>query len=127
MRYRVDRDRVYVTGLSMGGYGTWELAEEYPDRFAAIAPVCGAGNPDAAKKLKDLPAWVFHGERDTVVPFKRSQDMVNALKKVGGRVRFTPYSDRGHDCWTPTYANPQLYEWLMKQKRGKPDEPPARP
>jgi pimeloyl-ACP methyl ester carboxylesterase len=127
MRFRVDPERVYVTGLSMGGYGTWELAEEYPDRFAAIAPVCGAGNPDAAKRLKDLPAWVFHGQRDTVVPFKRSQDMVNALKKAGGRVRFTAYPDRGHDCWTPTYANPQLYEWLLKQKRGKPDEPPARP
>jgi predicted esterase len=127
MRFRVDPERVYVTGLSMGGYGTWELAEEYPDRFAAIAPVCGAGNPDAAKRLKDLPAWVFHGQRDTVVPFKRSQDMVNALKKAGGRVRFTAYPDRGHDCWTPTYANTQLYDWLLKQKRGAPDEPPARP
>jgi predicted esterase len=126
-KYRVDRDRIYVTGLSMGGYGAWELAEEYPDRFAAIAPVCGAGNPDAANKLRNLPTWVFHGERDTVVPFKRSQDMVNALKQAGGRVRFTPYPDRGHDCWTPTYANPELYEWMLKQKRGAPEEPRWKP
>jgi predicted esterase len=126
-RYRVDPDRIYVTGLSMGGYGAWELASEFPERFAAIAPVCGAGNPEDAARLKDLPAWIFHGQRDTVVPFQRSQQMADALKKAGGRVRFTAYPDAGHDAWTATYENPQLYKWLLEQVRGAPNEPPARP
>jgi predicted esterase len=126
-RYRVDPDRIYVTGLSMGGYGAWELASEFPERFAAIAPVCGAGNPEDAARLKDLPAWIFHGQRDTVVPFQRSQEMADALKKAGGRVRFTAYPDAGHDAWTATYENPQLYKWLLEQVRGAPNEPPAHP
>ncbi|MDB5320713.1 MAG: phospholipase/carboxylesterase [Phycisphaerales bacterium] len=125
--YRVDPDRVYVTGLSMGGYGAWELAAEFAERFAAIAPVCGAGSPDDAPRLKNLPTWVFHGERDTVVPFQRSAEMVEALKKAGGRVRFTAYPEKGHDAWTATYSNPELYGWLFDQKRGAPAEPPAKP
>jgi predicted esterase len=125
--YRVDRSRIYVTGLSMGGYGTWELAEEFPGRFAAIAPICGAGNPGNAARLKDLPAWVFHGERDTVVPFQRSVEMVEALKRIGGRVRFTAYPETGHNAWDRAYKDPDLYEWLLKQKRGAPAEPPAKP
>jgi pimeloyl-ACP methyl ester carboxylesterase len=125
--YRVDLDRIYVTGLSMGGYGAWELAAEFPERFAAIAPICGAGSAEDAARLKNLPAWVFHGERDTVVPFQRSQEMVDALKKVGGRVRFTTYPETGHNAWTAAYSDPKLYEWLLKQKRGNPEEPPALP
>jgi predicted esterase len=125
--YRVDSNRIYVTGLSMGGYGTWELAEEFPERFAAIAPICGAGNPENAPRLKNLPAWVFHGERDTVVPFQRSVEMVEAIKKIGGRVRFTDYTDTGHNAWTRAYKDPQLYEWLLKQRRGAAAEPPANP
>jgi predicted peptidase len=125
--YRVDSDRIYLTGLSMGGYGTWELAEEYPERFAAIAPICGAGNPENAARLKNLPIWVFHGERDTVVPFQRSVEMVEAIKKVGGHVRLTTYLDKGHDVWTATYSNLQIYNWLLKHKRGEPEEQPAEP
>jgi predicted esterase len=126
-KYRVDADRVFVTGLSMGGYGTWELAAECPERFAAIAPICGAGGVADAPRLKDLPAWVFHGQQDRSVPFQRSAEMVKALRKAGGRVRFTKYPDRGHDSWTPTYENPELYEWLLKQKRGALPEPVSKP
>jgi len=117
-KYRVDPDRVCITGLSMGGYGAWELAAEYPDRFAAVAVCCGAGSPQDADRLKGLPAWIFHGRKDTVVPFARARQMADALKQAGGVVRFTPYPDLGHDCWTTTYADPGLYEWLLRQKRG---------
>jgi hypothetical protein len=126
-KYRIDADRVYLTGLSMGGYGVWELAAEYPDRFAAIAPICGAGGPGDAGRLRNLPAWVFHGQQDREVPFGRSVELVEARKRVGGRVRFTPYPDLGHDCWTTTYNYPELYEWLLKQQRGAPAEPPSVP
>jgi predicted peptidase len=115
--YNVDTNRIYVTGLSMGGFGTWNLAIKYPDRFAAIAPVCGGSNPFLAKNLKDTPAWVFHGAKDKVVPLHRSQEMVDALEKAGGNVKFTVYPDATHDSWTETYNNPELYEWFLKQKR----------
>lgn len=116
-RYRVDADRVYVTGLSMGGFGTWNLALAYPDRFAAIAPVCGGGMPLLAPRIKDLPVWVFHGAKDEVVPIQESQRMVEALKRCGGNVKFTVYPDAGHDSWTDTYDNPALYEWFLRNRR----------
>lgn len=116
-KYRVDEDRIYLTGLSMGGFGTWAMAAAYPDRFAAIVPICGGGNPADAPKLKSIPAWVFHGAKDPVVPLARSEAMVNALKAAGGSVKFTVYPDAGHDSWTETYNNPELYEWLLQQKR----------
>lgn len=122
-QYRVDRRRIYLTGLSMGGYGTWTLAAAHPDRFAAIVPICGGGNPDQAKRLKGLPIWVFHGGKDRTVPLARSQAMVDAIKAAGGNVKFTVYPDAGHDSWTETYDNPKLYEWLLQQKRPK-KEPP---
>lgn len=116
-RYRVDKDRIYVTGLSMGGFGTWNLAIEYPDRFAAIASICGGGNPLEACKLKHVPVWVFHGAKDNVVPIKKSEEMVNALRECGGNVKFTVYPEAGHDSWTETYNNPELYEWFLKHRR----------
>lgn len=116
-RYRVDMDRIYVTGLSMGGYGTWHLALAYPERFAAIAPICGKGDPARAARLKNVPVWAFHGARDDMVPLAGSADMVDALKKAGGDVRFTIYPEAGHDAWTETYNNPKLYEWLLQHKR----------
>ncbi|HEX5444020.1 MAG TPA: prolyl oligopeptidase family serine peptidase, partial [Pirellulales bacterium] len=119
--YRVDRNRVYLTGLSMGGFGTWSLAAAYPDTFAAIAPICGGGNPSEAKRLKDLPIWVFHGAKDPAVPLQRSQDMVDALKAAGAdekNLKFTVYPDAGHDSWTETYNNPELYKWLLSHQRG---------
>jgi len=114
--YRVDQSRIYLTGLSMGGFGTWAMAAEYPNQFAAIAPVCGGGNPAAAKKLSHIPAWVFHGAKDDLVPIKKSEEMVNALKREDGNVRFTVYPDAGHDSWTETYNNKELYNWLLKHR-----------
>jgi predicted peptidase len=116
-RYSVDRRRVYCTGLSMGGFGTWELACAYPDRFAAIAPVCGGGEPFRAYALKNVPAWVFHGAKDPVVDPERSQEMVKAIEKTGGTVKFTLYPEAGHDSWTATYDNPELYEWMLTHHR----------
>lgn len=118
-KYRVDVDRTYLTGLSMGGFGTWETATEYPGRFAAIAPICGRGNAFMAWRLKDLPIWVFHGQKDTCVPFSNSEDMVSALKELGADVKFTVYPEAGHDSWTETYNNPELYRWFLSHRRGE--------
>lgn len=116
-QHTIDTDRMYLTGLSMGGYGTWEYATMYPNRFAAIVPICGGGNPEKAWTIRNLPIWVFHGAKDQAVPIKQSEDMVNALKKVGNNAKFTVYPDAGHDSWTETYNNPELYEWLLSHKR----------
>ena len=115
---KVDSDRVYLTGLSMGGYGTWALAAAHPERFAAIAPICGGGDPRSANRLKDLPIWVFHGAKDPTVPIAQSETMVKALKEAGADPKFTVYPEAGHDSWTVTYDNPEFYEWLLKHKRG---------
>ena len=120
-RYPVDTERVYLTGMSMGGYGSWAWASLYPDRFAALAPVCGGGSsifgfPEKVCVLRDLPIWVFHGALDEVVPLAESEMLVNTLMECGGKVRFTIYPDRGHDSWTPTYANPELYAWFLEQR-----------
>jgi len=116
-KYKVDPDRVVVTGLSMGGFGTWRLANYAPDRFAAIAPICGGAETFWAKRIAPIPTWVFHGTKDGAVPFERSQTMVDALKREKAEPRFTIYKDVGHDSWTETYNNPELYEWLLQQKR----------
>ena len=116
-RYRVDKQRVWVTGLSMGGFGTWSLALEYPDRFAAIAPICGGGHWWVVSRIKHLPTWVFHGKKDSVVEYARSVEMVAALRQCGGNVKFTTYPNANHDSWTATYNNPELYRWLLRQKR----------
>jgi predicted peptidase len=115
--YKVDPARIYLTGISMGGYGAWQLAIDAPGRFTALAPVCGGGNPNEVKKIKNLPIWVFHGGKDRIVPISESETMVNALKSAGGNVLFTVYPDAGHDSWTETYRNPELYEWFMKHRR----------
>jgi predicted peptidase len=116
-KYRVDEHRIYLTGLSMGGYGTWMLAAAHPERFAAIAPICGGGNPADAKKLSALPIWVFHGAKDGTVPAQRSREMVEAIKAAGGNVKYTEYPEAKHNCWTETYNNPELYKWFLAQKR----------
>jgi predicted peptidase len=117
-KYRVDKDRIYVTGLSMGGFGTWSLAGAFPDKLAAIVPICGGGNPADAAKMKDLPIWVFHGAKDTAVRLDQSERMVKALEEAGAKsVKFKIYPEAGHDSWTETYDNPELYEWLLKQNR----------
>jgi len=123
-RYRVDPDRIYLTGLSMGGYGAWDLATVYPDRFAAVVPICGGGHvaygfPERVAVLKDVPVWAFHGAKDPVVPLEESQKLVDVLRESGGNVRFTVYPDAEHDSWTRTYDNPDLYDWLLEQKLAK--------
>lgn len=118
-KYKVDTDRIYVTGLSMGGFGTWSLAMHTPDRFAAIAPICGGGESRYADRIVGLPIWAFHGDKDEAVPIKRSQDIVNAVQKAGGNVEFTVYPGVGHDSWTETYDNPKLYEWFLSHTRKK--------
>jgi predicted peptidase len=115
--HRVDPDRVYVTGLSMGGFGTWELLLRAPDRFAAAAPICGGGIPYLAEWFRHVPVWAFHGGKDPVVPLRASEDMVQALKACDGDVQFTVYPEAGHDSWTETYQNPELYRWLLSHRR----------
>lgn len=115
-RYPADPARVYLSGLSMGGYGAWHLAEKFPDRFAALAPVCGGGIVPLAGKL-ELPIWAFHGAKDEVVPLAESVRMVEAVRAAGGDAKLTIYPEAGHDSWTETYANPELYRWLLKQRR----------
>lgn len=115
--HRVDKDRIYLTGLSMGGYGAWTLAANHPDRFAAVVPICGGGDPEDAAKLKALPIWAFHGDQDKAVPFKRSVEMVEAIKQAGGdKIRFTSMEHVGHNCWSPAYALPELYSWMLAQR-----------
>ncbi len=121
--YPVDEDRLYLTGLSMGGFGTWHLAVTYPDRFAALAPICGsgpwhAGFPERVRDIKHVPTWVFHGAKDRTVLPRESKVLVKALKACGGNVRFTLYPHAGHDSWTETYQNPELYEWFLSHKKG---------
>jgi predicted peptidase len=118
-RCDVDRGRIYLTGLSMGGFGTWALASAYPDRFAAIAPICGGGKVFMADKLKDVPVWAFHGAKDPLVPLKESEDMVNAIKARGGDAKLTVYPDAGHDSWTETYNNQQLYDWFLQHRKSR--------
>jgi predicted peptidase len=116
-KYAVDADRVYLTGLSMGGFGTWTLACRYPERFAAITPICGGGDRYLVSRLKNVPVWVFHGAKDPTVPLQASTDMVDALKRAGGDVQLTVYPEAGHDSWTETYNNPKLYEWFLSHHR----------
>lgn len=116
-RYDVDTERIYLTGLSMGGYGTWALAAKYPERFAAIVPICGGGKRFLAWRLKNVPVWAFHGAKDRLVPLKESEELVNAVKKQGGNARLTVYPEAGHDSWTKTYNNKEVYDWLLKYRR----------
>lgn len=115
-QYAVDGRRVYLTGLSMGGFGTWSLATLYPERFAAIAPICGGGVPALVGALKNTPVWAFHGALDEVVPLIASESMVSALRACGGDVRFTVYPDLQHDSWSVTYDNHELYDWFLEQQ-----------
>ncbi|MFG0333923.1 MAG: dienelactone hydrolase family protein [Maioricimonas sp. JB049] len=123
-RYNVDEDRIYVTGLSMGGFGTWRLAFVQPDRFAAIAPICGGGETYWTRRgrFSNLPIWAFHGAKDSVIPAGRSEEMVNAIRREWGNAWLTIYPDDNHDSWTENYNNPELYEWLLSHRRSAPEE-----
>ncbi|HEX2948288.1 MAG TPA: prolyl oligopeptidase family serine peptidase [Armatimonadota bacterium] len=113
---QADPSRVYLSGFSMGGYGTWRTAGIYPERYAAIAPICGGGNPGDAKRLKGLPTWAFHGAKDEVVPVTETLDMVKAIEAVGGSVKVTIYPEGDHNVWDETYENPELYAWFLEHK-----------
>lgn len=124
--YHVDPNRVYLTGLSMGGYGTWSWGITRPERFAAIAPICGGAdvldfvlsNMDHKKAFQSLPIWAFHGAKDSVVPVEESERAIDLLKKNGVKdVKLTIYPEANHDSWTETYNNPELYNWLLGQHR----------
>ena len=116
----VDRNQVLVTGISMGGYGTWDIVQRHPDWFAAAMPCCGGGDVTLAWKIRSVPIWAFHGDQDWVVPFKRSRDMVAALWAVDGNVRYREYPGVGHGCWGPTYADwDNVLAWFFAQRKGK--------
>jgi len=115
-QYKVDKKRVYVTGLSMGGFGTWMLTADQPKRFAAVAPICGGSDTTLAEKFVNVPLWAFHGDADALVPVKLTQDMVKAIEDAGGKkVKMTIYPGVNHDSWTQTYENRELYEWFLRQ------------
>jgi predicted peptidase len=126
-RHPVDSKRIYVTGLSMGGYGAWSLGVKYPEKFAAIAPICGGGNlidmvlagPEHEAALRSLPIWAFHGAKDSVVPVTESERMVDFLKSrvQHENVKLTIYPEADHNSWTQTYSNPEFYEWLLQQRK----------
>lgn len=124
-KYPIDPDRLYLTGLSMGGFGTWSVGSKFPEPFAAMVPICGGGDPKQIDKLVDMPLWVVHGGADKTVRPSQSYRMIEALRKKQGRVRFTFYPAAGHDTWTATYNDPRLYAWFLEQKRGQPAEPRA--
>jgi len=113
----VDEKRIYATGLSMGGYGTWDLILRQPELFAAAVPLCGGGDEKRAAAIARIPQWIFHGDKDTAVPTARSRNMVEALKKAGGEPKYTEYPGVGHNCWDKAYAEPELFPWLFAQKR----------
>ena len=116
--YNVDRRRVYLTGLSLGGYGAWDLASRYPDYFAAVAPICGGGVARAVASMRSLPTWVFHGKLDDAVPEAESARMVEALKAAGGNVKYTVLPEGGHvDAWVHAYDKAGLFAWFLEHSR----------
>jgi predicted peptidase len=115
--FALDLDRVYLTGQSLGGFGTWDLITKRPELFAAAVPLCGEGAPSRAQAARHVPIWVFHGAKDELVPVAGSREMVAALRAVGGAVKYTEYPEVGHDVWTVAYLERSLSDWLFAQKR----------
>jgi predicted esterase len=126
-RYRVDKDRVYLTGLSMGGYGSWKLAAQFPQEFAAVIPICGGGDTSTAWRLRNIPVWAFHGAKDDVVLPKQSEDMIVAVRKTNPTARLTIYPEVKHDSWTKAYNTDSLYEWMLSKRRFVYKEKPVSP
>jgi predicted peptidase len=116
--FPIDPKRIYVTGLSMGAFGSWDIIARLPNKFAAAAPVCGGGDTETATLIKQIPIWIFHGSTDKVVKASRSSDMYEALKKVGGNVKYAEYKDVGHDSWKPAYREPDFLKWMFGQRKG---------
>lgn len=115
-QHAIDSNRIYLMGMSMGGFGTWQIANHHPDCFAAIVPICGGGSPYMAFTLRNMPVWVFHGAKDTIIPILKSEEMVKSLRLEGNEVKYTVYPDAGHNVWDEAYNNPELYIWLLKHE-----------
>lgn len=115
--YNIDKARLYLTGLSQGGHGTWAIAAMHPDMFAAIAPICGYGDKAMAEKVAKLPIWVFHGDADTTVPPDKSQEMVDWIKEAGGSPKFTVYPGVGHNSWDKVYREEDLGAWFLQHTK----------
>lgn len=113
----IDPQRIYITGLSMGGFGTWDAIARRPEFFAAALPICGGADTSTAMKVKDIPISCFHGDEDRSVKVELSRTMIEALKAAGGAPKYTEYPGVGHDSWTATYANPDVLAWLFSQRR----------
>lgn len=113
--YDIDTNRIYIMGLSMGGYGSWDAVCRWPGRFAATAPICGGGDPAKAPLLVDTPVWAFHGDEDTVVSVDLTRAMVQAIKDAGGEPKYTEYPGVGHGSWVPAFAEPELLSWMTAQ------------
>lgn len=122
-RHPIDRDRIYLTGLSLGGFGSWDLAARYPDWWAGVVPVCGGGMPDLAHRWVGQPIWAWHGERDRIVPPRFSRDLVDAVRALGGRVQYTECEGVGHDAWNPAYGPDGALDWLFRQRRDPQSKP----
>ena len=114
--FSLDAERIYVTGQSMGGYGSWGAVTRYPDRFASAAPICGGGDPSAVERIR-IPIWAFHGNADKTVPVEQSRMMIEALKASGAEPRYTEYPGVGHNSWEKAYSDPELVEWLFAQRK----------
>ncbi|OGQ79531.1 MAG: hypothetical protein A2289_05645 [Deltaproteobacteria bacterium RIFOXYA12_FULL_58_15] len=116
----IDTERIYVTGVSMGGYGTWEAVQRWPGDFAAAVPICGGGDPTRANTLVNMPIWAFHGIDDDVVPVAETRQMIEAIRRGGGEPRYTEYPAVNHAAWEPAYREPGLIEWLFTQRKTVP-------
>jgi predicted peptidase len=116
--YAVDRQRIYLTGTSAGGFGVWSWAARYPQKWAAIVPICGGGEPGSAETIKHTPCWCFHGACDNVIDVGQSRRMIEALRAAGASLRYTEYPDVGHGCWGRAYDTPELWDWLRRQRLG---------
>jgi predicted peptidase len=116
-KYPVDQDRVYITGISMGGFAAWEALIRHPQNFAAAIPVCGGGDVSFADRIKHVPVWAFHGAEDPVVPVICSRSMIENLTKTGGHPRYTEYPGVGHNSWDRAFDEPELLSWLFSHKR----------
>lgn len=114
--YQVDPNRIYITGMSMGGFATWDMILRFPDKYACAIPICGGGDTAYAKNLKNLPIWIFHGEKDKIVPVASSREMYKCLSNISEVVRYTEFDSTGHDAWTKAWEKEMLIDWMFKQK-----------
>jgi len=116
-KYPIDTNRIYITGLSMGGFGVWDAISRYPNFFAAAIPICGGGDENNASKIVNTPIWAFHGDNDKAVNVSRTRNMINAIKKQGGNPKYNEYKGVGHGSWVKAYKEPQILKWLFSKKK----------